>query len=399
MKFLTLPILLLAFAPLNSCTSAKKMSDNQKSRGHFRLYSYPDKKIIKPAPKNAKRIVIVSANNLEGSIWPEHFNIPNKFKDKRVVSIGGIEAMKAYSDVFKKVFENQVLFVDGGSFYHPEKDYIKTAFLYNYVGLDVAGLGTKEFSFSPRRRRYLNKLDSVTSKLETKVLTSNLFDLTTAEKAKLRYSDTSTIKEINGVKIGFLSTLSQQTAKKVPAKNFLGLYVQDPASTIITKAESLKRSGAQIIVLLTNSNIDCASKLVEEDELPAQKVNFDPYEEGVCNTEESELSQTLSKLPPRTVDLVITSDGETKVANFIHDIPVMQNSGKGQFYSFAEIFYDDLHKVVLSKKTRLHQPVQLCHQFLEDNQDCYLEESLNNKEVVPAKFLGIEIKIDPLPAK
>ena len=397
-----LALLLLSFfslTPFNSCTSAKQMADNQTSRGHFRLYSYPDKKVVSKLDDSIKRIVIVSSNNFEGSVWPEHFNIPNKFKEERVISIGGVSAMKAYSDIYKKVYKNQVLFVDSGSFYHPEKDYIKTAFLYNYLSPDVLALGTQEFSFSPRRRRYINKLESVTRKINTEIITSNLFDLTTAEKAKLRNIDNTLIKEINGLKVGFVSTLSQDLGKKIPGKNLLGLYVQNPSSTIISASESMRKAGAEIVVLLTNSTVDCSSKISKDENLPLEKVNFDPHDTSVCNMSDSELANILSQLPPRTLDLAITSDGEGKVANFIHGIPVMQNFGKGKYFSWAELFYDDKHKVLLRKKTKLHQPVMLCHQFLKENQDCYLEESLNNKEVVPAKFLGVEVNPQTLPTK
>ena len=37
----------LALIPFHSCTTSYKMSDNQKSSGHFRLYSFPEKRNIK----------------------------------------------------------------------------------------------------------------------------------------------------------------------------------------------------------------------------------------------------------------------------------------------------------------------------------------------------------------
>ena len=395
---LHLLLLVLSFIiPFNSCTTTKTMSDNQTKRGHFRLYSYPEAPSSKKPAANTSKIVIVASNNFEGKVWPEHFNIPNKFKERRVISTGGIEAMKAYSDIFKKKFENQVLFVDSGSFYHPERNYIQTAFLYNYLAPDVLALGTNEFSFSPRTRRYTNKLESITSKLNPVIITSNLFDLTTAKKAKLRNIKETVIKEINGVKVGFLSTLSQKLSTIIPAKNFLGLYIQNPASTIITNSDQLRRSGAQIIVLLTNSSIDCNSMSSKNENLPEDKVNFDPVQDGYCMNGMSELFNIISQLPPHTIDLIVTSDGVGKTANFIKDIPVIQNAGKGQYYSWVELSYNNKLATVETDKTKIHQPVKLCHQFLKSHEDCYLEESLSDQEIIPARFLGEEIKITPLP--
>lgn len=395
MKFSVIFLALSLIAPLNSCTTTKTMSDNKTKHGHFRLYSFPEKISLKK-PVDLKRVVIVSSNNFAGKVWPEHTNIPNKFKEKRVISAGGIVAMKAYADIFKKNFEDKVLFVDSGSFYHPERDYIQTAFLYNYLNPDVVSLGTGEFSFSPRSRRYLNKLELITSKLAPPVITSNLFDLTKAKKVELRKISESVIKNVNGVKVGFISTLSQRLNNIVPTKNFLGLYIQNPASSIITKSDDLRRAGAKIIVLLTNSSIDCNTIPAKEENLPIDKVNFDPMN-GDCLNNQSDLYKVISQLPPQTLDLIVTSDGSGKTANFIKNIPVIQNGGEGQFYSWVEIFYNPKLAVVETDKTKIHQPVKLCHQFLKEHEDCYLRENLDNAEIVPAVFLGEEIKISPLP--
>lgn len=397
MKLYIFLLALTLIVPLNSCTTTKTMSDNQKKSGHFRLYSFPDTYPQDKSNEALKRLVIVSSNNFEGRIWPEHYNIPNKFKEKRVISTGGIEAMKSYSDIFRKKFKDEVLFVDSGSFYHSEKDYIKTAFLYNYLAPDVISLGTHEFSYNSNTSNYLSKLKSTTSLLKASLITSNLFDLTTAKKVKVKNINETAIKKINGLKVGFISTLSQKLSKVIPAKNFLGLYIQNPASTIITKSERLRRSGAQVVILMTNSSIDCNTIPAKENNLPIEKVNFDPLENRFCMNDSSDLYNIVSQLPPGTVDLIVTSDGNGKTANFINDIPVMQNSGKGQYYSWVEIFYNPKLSVVEYEKTKIHQPVRLCHQFLKDHQDCYMRENLDDSEVTPALFLGEEVKISPLP--
>lgn len=398
MKVLFVALALLVFIPLHSCTTTQKMADNQREKGHFELYSYPSK--IKPVKENDrfKKIVLVSSNNFEGNIWPEHFNIPNKFKEKRYLSIGGIAAMKAYSDVFKEEFENKVLFVDSGSFINPSKDINETLYYYNFLNPDVISLGSGEFAMDVNTSKYLRRLSRITIKLKSDVITSNLFDLENAKRAEIRNVNESATKTINDIKVGFISTLSENMISTLPENNFKGLYIQSAASNIITKADELRRSGAKVIVLLTNSTIDCNSLLASKNDLPLSKVNFDPSSSSDCQKENSDLYNILSQLPRNAIDLVVTSDGEGKTANFINNIPVIQNPGKGQFYSWVELSFDTKLQVIDESKTTIHQPIMLCHHFLKDSQDCYMKEKLSDKEIIPAMFLGREIVISPLPA-
>lgn len=397
MKFFITFSALLLYLPLNSCTTTQKMSDNQRERGHYTLYSFPEKLTPSNESDRYKKIVFVSSNNFAGHIWPEHVNIPNKFKEKREVSVGGVAAMKAYSDVFKEVFENKVLFIDSGSFINPGKDINKTIFYYNYLNPDVMSLASGEFSLDVETNNYLGRISRITNKLKPNVITSNLFDLENAKRAEIRNVAEHTTKIVNDVKIGFISTLSESMIKALPQENFNGLYIQNSASSIITKAEELRRAGSKIIVLLTNSTIDCNTVQSDNNDLPIDKVNFEPKNSKYCLKTQSDLYKILSQLPKQTIDLVITSDGTEKTANFIQDIPVIQNPGKGQFYSWIELTFDTKLQVVVEDETELHQPVMLCHQFLKDSQDCYLKEKLSDKEVIPATFLGKEIKIFPLP--
>ena len=90
------PILTIVLL-LHSCSSSKKMSDNQTSKGHFRLYTYPLKEVLKPYDeKRYQRVVIISSNDFNGNIEKSIFPIPNRFGEKREMHIGGAAAIKSY---------------------------------------------------------------------------------------------------------------------------------------------------------------------------------------------------------------------------------------------------------------------------------------------------------------
>jgi len=398
MVFKLLILTLIFLVPFQSCTTTKNMRHNQKSSGHFRLYSYPDKLAPDSFDKNRyKKLVIVSSNDFNGYINSHLHPIKNKFKEKRVLKVGGLSAMRAYQDIFKSVYKDHVLFLDSGSFLSPDNGHNYTVFLYNYLSTDVASLGINEFKLKTNRKNYFDYLESLTSKSQFQILASNLFDLTEAKSLKLKGVKDSHIQTINGVKIGVIGVLSQQMTSEIPKSKLNGIYIQNTPKNIITKASLLRRRGAKAIILLTNTSIDCNSQMAQEDDLPVQKVNFNPKKSDQCHTYNNFLYKTLKQLPPQTVDLIVTSGKNTKVANFIEGYPVMQNEGRGEYFSWAELYFDTKHNAIETQMSKIHQPVQLCHNFLKEHQDCYNRENISDKELTQASFLGEKVKIKEIP--
>ncbi|MDP7319112.1 MAG: hypothetical protein QF441_00825 [Bacteriovoracaceae bacterium] len=392
-------ILFFSFlALLSSCATSDKMSQNQTEEGHYRLYTYPQKQ---PPFKQGrfKRLVIVSSNDFDGNIMPSFYPVKNRFNEKRTIEIGGIAAMRAYLDIFQKKFPEQVNYVDAGSFLNPQKNHEKTIFLYNYLNPTAVGLGLNEFLLTNayNEKNYLNFIQKLSKKTKFPILNSNITYLLSQEQLQDNGIHSSYITETNGLKIGHISALAQDVMQKIPDNNIVGLHVESPAKNIITHANALRRKGADVIVLMLSGGIDCTSMQAHELGLAQEKVNFNPQDAMYCHGDGNELFKTLNLLPPKMIDLVISSGHKSKVANFINDIPVIQTPGEGKFLGWAEIFYDTKHKVIASEKTKIHQPVQLCHQFFKDTLDCYTNENFDYQELIPALFLGEKVHIKNLP--
>lgn len=394
-KLLILTLLVL----IPTCTTSHKMSDNQKSSGHFRLYTYPDKyKQTEFDSNRFKQVVLVSSNDFQGSVFPEVTPIPNRFKDKRNLTIGGVAAARAYLDIFQKYFSDKMLYVDSGSFLDLKKNHSQTMFLYNYLKVDVASLGLNEFlAHTPKNFAIKPYLDLLTQKASFDILASNLFDLTSGEQISFSGSKEFSIKEVNGLKIGFIGILTSNISEKIPDNKINGIYIQNPAKAVMTRATLLRRQGAHIVVLLANEGIDCTSQMAHAQDLPATKVNFNPEESKHCDTYKNDFYDLLEKLPSQTIDLAISSGKDSKVANHINGIPVMQNPGKGKYLSWVELFYDTKHNIVVPNMTQLHQPVMLCHNFFKSHQDCYKEGNIANEELSEARFLGEKVNIKDIP--
>ena len=394
----TLTSLLIIFSLVYSCSSTKDMSRNQKKSGHFELYSYPKKIERIEDDDRYKRLVVLSLNDFNGQIEALSTELKGDLaKGKRYIQSGGITGLKAYLDIFREEYKEESILVDAGSFLNKNAEHKRTVFLYNYLGIDVANLGHNEFDLNTRYRNYTSYLDSLFKKANFKTINTNLYDLNKGAEARFRYTIPSYIKEVNGLKVAFIGLHSQDVAKKNTLTKLNGYYFQNMAKAIIEDANYLRKNGAQFIVVLAHNGIDCTSLLSHNLEISPMKVNFEPKDISGCESVENELIKTLSLLPPNMVDLVITSGKRSKVTNKFYKFPVMQNFGDGQYISFAELYYDTKHHRVASEMTRTYQPVQTCHRFLEDNDDCFVEEGDLSKEIEPAFFLGKKIKIQPLP--
>lgn len=380
------------------CSSTKDMSRNQRKKGHFELYTYPHMIEKKEVDKRYKHLVVVSLNDLNGQVYPKSKSVITSNEKKAQVLSGGINAAKAYVDVIKKKFPNEVITVDAGSFLTNDIDPKKSIFLYNYLGIDLVNLGSQEFNLNTSSSDYSHYLSQIFKKANFKVISSNIYDLSSGEKVDWNFLTPSFIKDVNGLKVGFIGVHSQDKALKNSSNRLNGLYFQNMAKVIILDANKLRREGAEVIILLANHGIDCTSSLAYNLKISKEKTNFNPDDISHCEATQNELVKTLSLIPPNKIDLVVTAGKASKVANKFYNIPIMQNFGQGQYLSWAELYYDTkLHRVVTEQNT-IHQPIELCHQFLEDNDDCFIEPSDNKKDIIPAKFLDETIKVSPLPA-
>ncbi len=186
-------------------------------------------------------------------------------------------------------------------------------------------------------------------------------------------------------------------AEKIPAKNINGLYIQNPTKSILKYGHILRRKGVHIIVLTFPKGLDCTSLLAKEKEISELKVNFNPHNTEYCDLYKNELVDVLEQLPPHTIDVILTSGKKSKVANFIKGHPVLQNHGRGHYISWMKIYFDTKYNRIAPELTKIFQPVQLCHQFFNKEQDCFTGEKYNDRELIPASFLGEPIFVKNIP--
>jgi 2',3'-cyclic-nucleotide 2'-phosphodiesterase (5'-nucleotidase family) len=375
MKYLILIVLILL--PIHSCSTFKEMGQNLTHEGHFRLYTYPEKihrylelekyqeekETFDDKKPRYKDIILVGINNLHARLEPLSTDYLDRAQNTSFqINRGGIAGYKAYFDILRSKLKDQVQFIASGSMFDASVPAEKVIFYLNYLNIDVLSLGVNDFNYS-YTTNYLNRLDYKMKKAKFVPLISNVFDLSKNETKEFKYIQQSHIVETNGIKVGHIGLISPKAIQKIPSKKLTGTYFEKLPIKMISHAIELRRKGADIITVLVNDGLDCTSQQSQEMNIDEYKVNFLPENESLCDTYENSLALALKQLPPNTIDVVFMSGANSKVANYINGIPVLQNYANGTDFSWIKLTFDLKHQRVVKEKTQILQPVSTCHQF------------------------------------
>lgn len=389
MKILpTLAIFLLASA----CSFKKNELANQTQNGHEELYSEPAE-AGESKEAGTKKIVIAATNDISGNFGTQAIKIKDSHNKLPLhIEIGGVDFLSSYLKILRSRYSSVVL-VDSGDILPSERDEMTMAQdFYSLLKYDAITPGLTDLSL--RTAAGVNPVKKFAAGSQVPVLTSNLYELKTALGADWKGTQQYQLKEINGMKVGIIGILADDISSLTPVDNRVGLFLENSLQSTLHQARRLRSLGAQIIVVLTHQGLDCGNVIAEAGKLPITKVNFEPRKEGMCDLS-SPLGTYLQRLPAQLVDVVVAGRNHRKVANFINGIAVISGFDGGKSLSRVEFTIDEKSGKVLSDKTVIHQPVMICREFFKETNDCYPEDpSINHKERVPAKFLGIQVERD-----
>jgi 2',3'-cyclic-nucleotide 2'-phosphodiesterase (5'-nucleotidase family) len=337
------------------------------------LFSEPDWEYSKQI-KNTKRVVIASTHNFEGALFEEHVKFPvTNGRVNYKLRVGGVSTLKTYIDILKYRYNKDLVLLDTGHLFNLDdnvkdlnhyQEHHKILKVYEQMGYDAINLTDVDY-------RALKIINPKSHRIP--FITSNIINL---EKNK-PVSDYGVapykIINKNGVKIGIIALTSFEKLLPRTTQNFRGIYFEDPILSFLKTKKILKKKGAQIFLLMSSV------KSIQE------------------------LKSLVKRLPPNSVNAIIsgnTYSTETEIAG----IPLMQNSGKGQYISRLEFRVDMADHVVLKDHTKTLDVTKVCQNFFKSTMDCHTHHvkelsrervkiiAQSDYEVIPAMFLGHQIK-------
>lgn len=372
-------------------------TNNEMANGHFQLYSTPEKVSAEKIDSDVKRLMFVSTNDWRGQLEATQVVARDTHSpEKSLLSVGGVEVFARYLEILRDVYKDQVVLIDAGnsisgSLMTRNTNGRAVVDAFAQLKYDAMGLSTEDFAAGPELRSPTSPtqwMPKLFQNSKTPVVVSNLINLKKATPVEWGNTLPQLIKEVNGVKIGFIGLVPDDLPRKLDSSVLNGLYVEPSQLSFLRQLRSLKLKGAQVIVLIKHGGVSCGETRAIEKKLPLAKVNFDPKDPDVCDKNDK-FVKFLEELPMGSVDLVITGGAQGKVANFINSTPVIQAMGKGSSFARVEIFWSQKEKKILTDKTVIHQPTLICHRFFKATEDCYEgDSSIDHRELAPATFMG-----------
>lgn len=206
-------------------------------------------------------IRIITFNDLHG-------NVESTAKEAGVANIAGI------IDAYRTINPNLIPVSAGDSYQgtaisnvlygSPINEFMKLA------GVEYSALGNHEFDWG------MDKIENWAKQGGFTFLAANIYD--TATNKPVSWAREYDIKEVNGVKIGFIGFATPETAYKTKPSNVLGLEFKEPAKIAPELIKKVKEEGADVVVALTHlgASQDASGKISgEAAELAKQVEGFD----------------------------------------------------------------------------------------------------------------------------
>jgi len=369
-----------------------------------RLYTYPESNQISNFKnKDHPELYISVVGDLSQQIYPvvEQRAEGSPSMMPSTLKVGGLSYLSSYLSTLREKINKEegveLLTIAAGetvpnSTRSDRKLEIITQSL-NYLNLDMLHL---EFNES----KWLQSQSSFSDNLPPMV-NSNIFNIKTGKPLEKADSLPYFIKEVGTTKIGIIAISSYKFLSPAQKKELNGIYYQDPLTAILRTKNLLKAKGVGIYILLYQGQLTCPETI---QSIP---IPFNQLETQKClNDKSTELYKLISKLPPKTLDLVISSKTQLSSGKIL-ETPLLGVPHSRYFISMIKLVINEKEHSIVEEESYTLPPLKLCHTVFAGLEDCVLNAPLpemNEKRfeylentafgLIPSKFLGTQIKED-----
>ena len=277
---------------------------------------------MEPLAENC--ILVAGTNDIHGHLEPHRI-----YRGETAVEMGGLGAMSAYIASLKRWANGRLALFDGGDAYHGTyesnaahgRDVIK---LMNLMGYHGMALGNHEFDFgasvdAPDDPR--GHLKERLSEADFPILSSNIAKL---DQSAVQWDNLNahTTVQIGSMKIGVIGVSTVETVYTTHPRNVVGLQFDDPRERLIRTSESLRRDGADLIVMASHVGGKCSDL-------------SNPKDISSCDTDE-ELYQLLNGIPKGTIDIAIGGHTHQVLAHYFNDVATIESGSYARNISLVK---------------------------------------------------------------
>jgi 2',3'-cyclic-nucleotide 2'-phosphodiesterase (5'-nucleotidase family) len=271
-----------------------------------------------PAPPREQLLSILSLNDLHGRV-------------------GAVPAFAGYFEALRRARGDRgtVLAVDAGDMFQGTigSNYSEGACVvraYNALGMTVAALGNHEFDYGPidgappvNGLLPQGALRARIAEAEFPYLSANLVATNGAFPAWDNLFRRVLLRT-QELTIGFVGVITRETPSIVMPDYFAGLDVADLATAVREQATALRREGAHVVIAIAHAGAECQ--------------RFDnPRDLSSCDTDTSELFQTVRQTGPGLVDAWIGGHTHAGAAHYVDGVPVVEAYSRGKAFGRVDL--------------------------------------------------------------
>lgn len=218
---------------------------------------------MKTAEETASSLIPSPAGQLVRILFTDDIHgtvLPSPSKQNPMENKGGMSMLS--SIIKEKKSEAPSLLLDAGDWAqgtfvggHDKGETIVK--LMNALGYDASAIGNHEFDWGTSN---LEKLSQIA---EFDVLASNIMK---EDGSPVGSIAPHVIKEINGVKVGIIGAVSEDTPFETSSQNTAGIEFGLPSDTVADSVKELKEQGAEAIILLSHCGTEADIQLAKKTE-------------------------------------------------------------------------------------------------------------------------------------
>lgn len=251
-----------------------------------------------PSHASAVHLVLVGTNDLHGWLEPH-----TETRSGHTATEGGFATFAGYVDILRAHDPGRVVLLDAGDLF--QGTLISNLFegepvieAYNQLGYTAAAVGNHEFDYGPKGPHAVpaspgedpfGALEANIARAHFPFLAANLVDAQTGEPPAWLHGDGTLLKDVGGVKLGIVGLATPSTPSTTNPTNVRSLRFTPMAPVALAAAQSLRKKGADAVVLIAHAGAHCAQ-------------GSPPADLGSCDVGDAEIIDLLRALPDGTFD-------------------------------------------------------------------------------------------------
>jgi 5'-nucleotidase len=340
-------------------------------------------------PARVETLVIAATNDLHGALLPIELQtrdeVPTPYRK------GGLATLASYIRALRGEHGERFLLFDGGDHFQGsiESNSALGAPMiqfFNEIDVKAASIGNHEFDFG--REALGDRL----SEARFPYLAANIYQRGSRKPARLPNVRPHLLLRAGSVKVGVIGLTTRETPVSTFPTHVADLEFGDFVEATLREARVLREQGASVIVVLAHAGLRCENGEPLRTQLRAPT---DPA--GGCDPE-AEITSFLQKIPPGTVDAVLSGHSHTVVHHWVRGVPVIQSGARGHFLHLVHLPIDRATGKVLAPEARIEGPIPICPEIFAHQRDCNgdrLAPEAGRGPLVPPRFLTRKIVPDP----